>query len=98
MEKMQTRNRKTATQLVIAENAEIEFVNNPKTGTLFFVCGSVQGYVSPAVKAKLDEVTLEDLQYAECAKPGSDEFVPCLMMVGNSKANVKKTLGGSLLH
>lgn len=98
MEKMQVRNRKTARQLVIKENAEIEFIRNPNTGTLFFVCGSKQGYVSPAVKAKLKSITIEELQYAECAKPGTNDWVPCLMVVGNSKQNVQKTLGTDLLH
>lgn len=98
MEKMQVRNRKSATQLVISENAELQFINNTNTNKLFFMCGTIKGYVSPAVRAKMDSVTLEDLQYAECAQPGSDTWIPCLMMVGNSEANVKRTLGGNLVH
>ena len=90
MDKMQVRNRMTATQLVISEN--------PNTNNVFFMCGTKKGYVSPAVSKAQDTVTLEEMQYAECLKPGSDNWVPCLMMVGNSKANVKRTLGGNLLH
>lgn len=98
MDKMQVRNRMTATQLVISENSELQFINNPNTNKVFFMCGTKKGYISPAVAKAQDSVTLEDLQYAECAKPGTDEWVPCLMMVGNSTANVKRTLGGNLLH
>lgn len=98
MEKMQVRNRKSAQQLVISENAEIQFINNPNTNKVFFMCGTIKGYISPAVAAKIDSVGLGELQYAECAKPGTSDWVPCLMMVGNSTANVKRTLGGNLLH
>lgn len=98
MEKMQVRNRKAAKQLVISENSTLQFINNPNTDRMFFMCGSIKGYVSPAVAQKLDTVGLDDLQYAECAKPGTNDWVPCLMMVGNSTANVKRTLGGDLLH
>lgn len=98
MEKMQVRNRKTAEQLVISENAELQFINNPNTNKVFFMCGSIKGYISPAVAAKLDTVQLADLQYAECAKPGTNDWVPCLMMVGNSNANVKRSLGAGLLR
>lgn len=98
MEKMQVRNRKTAKQLVISENSTLQFINNPNTNKVFFMCGGIKGYVSPAVRAKMDTVTLEELQYAECAQPGTDNWVPCLMMVGNSEANVKRSLGGDLLR
>lgn len=98
MEKMQVRNRKSAKQLVIGENAPLQFINNPNTNKVFFTCGTVKGYVSPNVRDKMDSVALEDLQYAECAKPGTDDWIPCLMMVGNSEANVKRSLGGDLLH
>lgn len=98
MEKMQVRNRKTAEQLVISNNAPLQFINNPNTNKVFFMCGDTKGYVSPAVTKALDTVELKDLQYAECAKPGTNDWIPCLMMVGNSEANVKRTLGSSLLR
>ena len=98
MEKMQVRNRKTAEQLVISNNAPLQFINNPNTNKVFFMCGDIKGYVSPAVAKALDTVELKDLQYAECAKPGTSDWIPCLMMVGNSEANVKRTLGSSLLR
>ena len=75
-------------------NAPLEFVENPhKPGKVFFTCGSVTGYCSPAVQLAYQSVTLEELQFAEVAKDGNPiNAVPCLMMVGNSKSNVKRSL------
>lgn len=75
-------------------NAPLEFVENPhKPGKVFFVCGSVTGYCSPAVQRAYQSVNLSDLQFAEVAKDGNPaNAVPCLMMVGNSNANVKRSL------
>lgn len=98
MEKMQVRNRKTAEQLVISENAPLEFIFNPNNNKYFFMCGSTKGYISPAVRAKMDTIELKDMQYAECAQPGTDNWVPCLMVVGDSKKNVKRSLGSNLLY
>ena len=89
--------RMSAKQLVISENAELKFVNNPNTGKTFFVCGSKRGYVSPNVMKIMDTCTLDELQYAEVSLNGG-EAVPCLMVVGNSEANVKRKLGADLLH
>lgn len=87
----------TAKQLVISENSLIEFISNPNTGKLFFVCGSKKGYVSPALSAKYKTVGLEDIQYAEVSKDGG-MAVPTLMCVGSSKQNVQRTLGADLLR
>lgn len=89
--------RMSAKQLVISENAELEFVHNPNTGKTFFVCGSKRGYVSPNVMKIMDTCTLDELQYAEVSLNGG-EAVPCLMVVGNSEANVQRKLGANLLH
>lgn len=102
MDKLETRNRMTANQLMSAQGADIEFIKNPNTGKLFFACGNITaGYMSPAVQQKASEVTTDELQYAEVKKPGipdvdpisgTSNWVPCLMMVGNSKQNVVRTL------
>lgn len=94
---IQSANRMTARQLIISENAELQFVENPNTGKMFFVCGTKKGYVSPAAKAKMDTGTIDDFQYAEVSIDNGPA-VPCLMVVGNSSANVRKSLGGELLH
>lgn len=105
--KLCVRNRKSAEQMVISENAELEFTENPHTKNIFFVCGEIRGYVSPAIKAVMDTVNLDQLQVAECKKPelpdvnpetGESNWVPTLMMVGHSKDNVKRSLGGNLLR
>lgn len=95
--KIESANRMSARQLVIKENAELQFISSPKTGKLFFTCGSKKGYVSPAAQAKMENGTIDDFQYAEVSIDGG-EAVPCLMVVGNSKENVKKTLGADLVH
>lgn len=75
-------------------NATIDFVENPnKPGKVFFVCGSITGYCSPAVQRAYKTVTLDELQFAEVAKDGNPaNAIPCLMMVGNSKQNIKRSI------
>lgn len=90
-------NRMSARQLVISENSVIDFVKNPNTGKLFFVCGSKKGYVSPALQKVYQSSTLDDIQYAEVSLDGGTP-VPTLMCVGNSQQNVTKTLGADLLR
>ena len=94
---IQSANRMSARQLVISENAKLDFVENPQTGKIFFVCGSKKGYVSPAAQAAMETGTLDDFQYAEVSIDGG-AAVPCLMVVGNSGKNVKRSLGEDLLH
>ena len=94
---IQSANRMSARQLVISENASLQFVENPNTGKIFFVCGSKKGYVSPAAQAAMETGTLDDFQYAEVSIDGG-AAVPCLMVVGNSAKNVKRSLGEDLLH
>ena len=90
-------NRMSARQLVISENSVIDFVKNPNTGKLFFVCGSKKGYVSPALQKVYQSSTLDDIQYAEVSLDGG-VAVPTLMCVGNSQQNVTKTLGADLVR
>lgn len=95
--KIESTNRMSANQLVISENATLDFVKNPHTGKTFFVCGSKRGYVSPNVLKIIDTCDLADLQYAEVSLDGA-AAVPCLMVVGNADANVQRKLGENLLH
>lgn len=84
-------NRMSCAQLMKSQNSELQFVENPNTGKIFFVCGAVKGYVSPAVLSNMNSVTVSDLQFAEVSidnKPA----VPCLMMVGDGSKNVRRTL------
>ena len=58
--------KKTLKQLVIEQNSEVKFVKNPKSGKLFFTCGGIRGYVSPAAAKRMQDsdCTLDDFQFA----------------------------------
>jgi len=93
---IQAFNQMSAKALCIKENAELTFVKNPKTGKIFFSCGSIKnGYVSPKVQENLDTLKIEDIQYAEVSIDGN-EPVPTIMM--NASNNTVRTLGSNLLH
>ena len=93
---IQALNQMSAKALCIRENAELTFVRNPKTGKIFFSCGSIKnGYVSPRVQENLDNLKIEDIQYAEVSIEGN-EPVPTIMM--NPSNNTVRTLGSDLLH
>ena len=83
------RNKTSARDLIIAENSELQFVENPKTGKIFFVCGSKKGYVSPAAVEKMKTGSLDDFYYAEVSIDNGD-YVPCLMVL--NKPNVVHSL------
>ena len=96
MADIQALNQMSAKALCIRENAELTFVRNPKTGKIFFSCGSVKnGYVSPKVQENLGNLKIEDIQYAEVSIDGN-EPVPTIMM--NASNNTIRTLGSDLLH
>ena len=93
---IQAFNQMSAKALCIRENAELTFVKNPKTGKIFFSCGSIKnGYVSPRVQENLGNLKIEDIQYAEVSI-GGNEPVPTIMM--NASNNTVRTLGSNLLH
>ena len=93
---IQAFNQMSAKALCIRENAELTFVKNPKTGKIFFSCGSIKnGYVSPRVQENLGNLKIEDIQYAEVSI-GGNEPVPTIMM--NVSNNTVRTLGSDLLH
>lgn len=93
---IQAFNQMSAKALCIRENAELTFVKNPKTGKIFFSCGSIKnGYVSPRVQENLGNLKIEDIQYAEVSI-GGNEPVPTIMM--NASNNTVRTLGSDLLH
>lgn len=92
-ERVTKSNEMSAADLKVRNHSDIDFVRNPNTGKMFFVCGSTKGYVSKAVQKSVEEntVTLESLRYCDMSIDGNPA-VPCLMMVGNSRKNVLKSL------
>lgn len=84
-----SRNQMSAANLKATQGANLDFVENPKTGKLFFSCGSVVGYISPKVAeaAANGSLTVDQMQYAECSTDNGSTWVPCLMMRGTT--NVK---------
>ena len=81
------RNKMSARDLVISENASLEFRENPNTGKIFFICGSKKGYVSPAAVEKMKTGSIDDFYYVEVSVGGKD-YVPCLCYA--KSANVIK--------
>lgn len=76
-----SRSKMSASELK-AQHGDINFVENPKTGKLFFSCGSIVGYISPKVQAAAEAGTLSlaDMDYAQCSTDGGNTWVDCLMM------------------
>lgn len=81
---IKSRNKMSAKDLVKSENASLQFVENPNTGKIFFVCGSKKGYVSPAAVEKMETGSLDDFCYAEVSI-GSSDYVPCLLVKNGNK-------------
>ena len=52
---------------------------------------------SPKVASQVDTIELDEMQYAEVSIDGG-EAVPTLMVVGDMKQHVKRTLGAGLLR
>ena len=91
--KLETRNQMSARELVETEKSTIDFVPNPqRNGKLFFTCGSKTGYIAPSLLEAIDTAELNDISYVETRKPGSQEWVPCLLL-----KRVKRSLGAELL-
>lgn len=83
-QKMKSRNRMSARELVVSENATLQFIENPETGNVFFVCGSKKGYISPAAKEHIQSGELDDFVYAEVSLNGKP-YIPCLMLKKQTK-------------
>lgn len=88
---IKTYNRMSAASLMKSQNSELQFIENPNNGKIYFKCGDIKGYVSPAVLEKMHSVSVDDLQYAEVSINGSKP-VPCLMMVDKKYRKVERTI------
>lgn len=74
-------NRMSAKSLVNNTEEAIDFIKNPKTGNIFFVCGNITGGVSQKVKDAhaAGTLTIDQMEYAEVSRDGAPA-VPVLMM------------------
>ncbi len=72
-------------QLVIEQNSEVKFVKSQKSGKLFFTCGKIRGYVSPAAAKRVQDsdCTIEDFEFAMVSK-NDEAAVPCIMLAPKS--------------
>lgn len=80
---------KSAKQLVISQNSELKFIENPNTGKTFFVCGEIKGYVA---KSARNVTSLEELDFGVNIELG----IPTLFI--HKDTNVLRTFGADLLH
>lgn len=89
-EKIIATDKKTLKQLVIEQNSEVKFVKNSKSEKLFFTCGEIRGYVSPAAAKRVQDsdCTLEDFEFAMISKNDGDA-IPCIMLAPNTFKNKK---------
>ena len=80
----------TASEFVKQNGGKLDLVRNPNTGKLFFVCGTKRGYVSKNVRDNMDNLTLNQLGYAELEANinGKEKIVPTLFL---ASANVVKS-------
>lgn len=80
-------NRMSGRQLV-DNNGPIEFCKSSK-GNIYFVCGSIVGYVSPKVREKMDTITVDELNFAEVSIDDA-EAVPTLMLRSHNVVHTLK--------
>ena len=80
-------NRMSGRQL-IDKFGPIEFCKSSK-GNIYFVCGSIVGYVSPKVREKMDTITVDELSFAEVSID-DEEAVPTLMLRSHNVVHTLK--------
>lgn len=81
------RNRKSLNALIAEQGDAVRAITNPKTGKLFFTCGSVRGMISKKLQAVMKNTEKEDMEYAEVLVPNVG-YIPCLFL--RPKNNVEK--------
>ncbi|MCR5039043.1 MAG: hypothetical protein K6A94_06870 [Bacteroidales bacterium] len=74
-------NKKTLKQFVLEQNAEVKTFKSSKSDKLFFECGKIRGYVSPAAAERLKDpnCSIDDFNFAMVAKEG-EEPIPCIII------------------
>lgn len=77
--KLQSRNKMSARELVERENAKLEFIEKAETKKIYFSCGNITGYVSPAASGKVLTGNIDDFTYVEVSTDGKT-YTPCLIL------------------
>lgn len=80
--KLQSRNKMSARELVERENAKLEFIEKAETKKIYFSCGNVKGYVSPAASKKVETGNIDDFLYVEVSTDGQT-YTPCLILASS---------------
>lgn len=76
--KVDVRNKMSARELIIKQNAPLNFVENIRTHRLQFNCGNIKGYVSPTATKFVEQGEIDDFWYAEVSR-NRGPYVPCIM-------------------
>lgn len=81
------KNRMTASALKEQQHAKIDVVRNPKTGKLFFQCGTIRGYMVKKLAACFKSTPIEDIEFGEILSTQGEtagKYVPCLFLKGKN--------------
>lgn len=70
-------------------NANLDIVVSPKTGKMFFSCGSVTGAVADKLQKEINTVSAEDIEFAMISIDGQPA-VPCLFKKGANNNTVRR--------
>lgn len=84
--------KKPLKQLVLEQNAVVKTYKTPKSDKLFFECGKIRGYVSPAAAERLEDPqsTLNDFEFAMVTKRGNTA-IPCIMLSSKKRVTKEET-------
>ena len=86
---IKSKNEQPLSQYIATQHCDVDIIKSPQTGKMFFACGKVRGYISPAaLKAIEAGCASSDINYSEVAI-NSDDYVPTLMV--KATANVVRT-------
>lgn len=80
-------NRKSLRALMQEQQSTADVIQNPKTGKLFFTCGSIRGYISKKLAQVYQTTPAEDVEFADVTTDDG-VCIPCLFLKG--KNNTKK--------
>ena len=74
--------RKPLKQYLLEQNADIMILSDTESGKMFFECGKIHGFVSPAAAKRINDFnnSIDEFEFAMVAKEGEDA-IPCIMAI-----------------